>query len=679
MSEAIVFFLPETGVYEYARMLATYADALQRNGIPVIFLACDGNIKGCVYEDAINSKKIANQNVSERLPCAECYRKINIVKKRYGITIHYFSEFISDYEKKEIESIVPFSAEKLINFYYDDINIGNQCKYNFILTYKNDKMYFSESKTISLRNKIVTSIIIRKIIQKILNQVKPKTFVCSQNYYTQASLRNICLEKNIPLYDIETTLFMGYSGAMQYIHNDLAEISSWKHLMHWNSVKTLTVQPERVRDIFDDVYFRNFGKNGHLFSPNKGNTASIYEKLSLDKHKKILVAYPSSEDETPAAKLYYSSFSGKDLKIYEIFDSQIEWLQFLIEFTEEHNFQLVIRMHPRMGKVRSNFASPALLEYEKTFVQLPKNCCIVWPDEPLSSYDIAELADIVLTRGSSMGPELSKIGVPIVAATRTSQYTDSTFIRCPDSREEYVKAMLNTLEIPYSFQILRDAIRFAHFMLFMQTYTIQHGVSEAFPPRLEQDIPIPRASDTDALIMKDIIMGKITPFDINIKNLLHCQKNNDAEEKEKLAIFKGICHLFESTYTLSLTTQDGSRAPVSRMTFFKTQLKKTLPRWALTPLKWCWDIKQTYFPDTFVRKIVVPFHEKNVLKITANPSCYDVCIEKTAQDSTLRILYIADVETTIYFRHGVAISRTSRLFVRLAHLVLDNFSESNFE
>jgi hypothetical protein len=100
------------------------------------------------------------------------------------------------------------------------------------------------------------------------------------------------------------------------------------------------------------------------------------------------------------------------------YDSQFDWLVRACEIVARRDETvLVIRVHP--AEARWGTAQPVEAELTKRVGTLPRNVLLVRPDNPLSSYGLLEVSDLVLCYATTVGLEAAVRGVPVAVAGRT--------------------------------------------------------------------------------------------------------------------------------------------------------------------------------------------------------------------------------------------------------------------
>src|SRR5262249_48888080 len=147
------------------------------------------------------------------------------------------------------------------------------------------------------------------------------------------------------------------------------------------------------------------------------------------------------------------------------FRDQVEWLEALIAYIEpSSDVQLIIRIHPREGANRREKVSSRHLEIlRERFSQPYQHVRIVWPEDPVSSYDLMELADIGLSSWSSTALELARFGTPVVIAfDRHTPFPIGDVVTWDETRDGYFRCIREALRREPSLDLVRYAYRWSH-------------------------------------------------------------------------------------------------------------------------------------------------------------------------------------------------------------------------
>jgi len=205
---------------------------------------------------------------------------------------------------------------------------------------------------------------------------------------------------------------------------------------------------ERVLDWLDAHGAGDHGSNG----PRGKRVISLpedrelLESMGLNPDKPTVTMFPNLTWDTGVI--------GRD----SIFDSVRDWVLSTVEYFEHRpQHQLIIRIHP-LEKSRSS-------EYVGQFVRdrwptLPTNVHIVESEEPLSSYRLLDVTQLVLVYTGNLGIESSMFGMHVVCAGRP-HYGGRGFTREPGSRDAYFKLIERILNDPEETKITEREIELA--------------------------------------------------------------------------------------------------------------------------------------------------------------------------------------------------------------------------
>ena len=173
-----------------------------------------------------------------------------------------------------------------------------------------------------------------------------------------------------------------------------------KQLDRWDRYCNRNLPPNVVADIVDGALYRLEGQGGvSASSPNwKLDLGELTRELKLVPGKKILVAYTSSLDELLCTREFMRVLGFDYARERAPFSDQSAWLSALTAWVgRRSDLHLVIRLHPRIG--HNHRQAGRASQYEKARSELasvPDNVTVIWPESSLSSYNIAEFADVAL-------------------------------------------------------------------------------------------------------------------------------------------------------------------------------------------------------------------------------------------------------------------------------------------
>ena len=249
------------------------------------------------------------------------------------------------------------------------------------------------------------------------SNIKPKGVVYFDNYVIHQSPVISAKEHGIEAY--------GCKHSYPDTHNirfDKHRYMTLKENHHnwWLDYKEFIQTPEVVFQVFKNLNERLIGggSNWYYKKPDSQSKKLLEDLLSQTRYKKIICVFPSSLDEIKAAMSRNLAFDYPITDSFNIFKNQLNWLSETINyFRERQDVVVIFRIHPRMGKnKRLNRISPHISEINTLFEDLPEHLIKIEPEHSISSYSLSNIADLIISSGTTLGLESTAIGVPVVRA-----------------------------------------------------------------------------------------------------------------------------------------------------------------------------------------------------------------------------------------------------------------------
>ncbi|MEK7116775.1 MAG: hypothetical protein AAB837_01250 [Patescibacteria group bacterium] len=541
----VILFIPEAGIYPFIRGLSVLGDSIVKQGGKV-FVTYD---PGIMLRSPIMVKHKMPVNASLEQRAEICKKNTEILKKvlsKYKFSPIDISELVDEKLMQEIESLVADKNNDLENIIYRGFPVGKVAQYDFMLETK-----FPYSPILSNERKALYSAYIKNtaltiaITDRICQKHKPSLLVTFNEYAQSQAVRYSADTHNISRMALTYPVHFNIDASRFLIWKSTFSLFFYLHCQKWNDIKDIPIVPQYIKECWDDVVFRLFGAGGsHIFSTRKeGDPANVFNKLKLDPKKKTVVAYSSSRDERPGLDTIMKVW-GEDSKVVDAFQNQTEWLSVLREYAAKRDdIQIVVRIHPREGKRQFGFDSQHLKQLKEKFTENASNFIIVWPDDPISSYDLVELADICLIAWSSMGHEATRLGVPVLSYASNLTYVDDDFMQVATTPEEYLKKLDYIIDMKYAWRHLVKAVRFYHWRTFIPSLDL----GETVPVDFGDDTIWPEAPESMVPVINDILSGKQDLISYNIKKWQD-SLNDDSLKEESEAMRKGIRYFLDKIF-----------------------------------------------------------------------------------------------------------------------------------
>ncbi len=532
----VLFFTPEAGVVPHFTAQAVVARTLKDRGHKILMIRCHGALVRCPvmdmyilpFEDAI-----ANQKQT----CGQCLHVAKLFQENWGLDFVNMSELLTPDLVTEVVRVMDTAPADLRDLIYDGIPFGKICVIDLVHATKTSRF---DSVTPEVRSAwkqyISAALTSYLIVQRLCRELPVSAIVTHEDYSPLVAARLAGKAAGIPA--VTMTICQHASGDRRRypFFQQPAWGQAFLNIQIWPRFRDLPIPPERVQAAMDDVLDRLRAPNAHVYSPQKTfDPGDFREKLGIPKDKKVLALFTSSLDEMIAATSQQDAIDLPRIRLTQTFKDQIEWIKAVIAFVgNEPGYHLVVRIHPREGaNKREGTRSQHLLMLQEAFDRDYPNCKIIWPETQVSSYDLAEIADLVLVSWSTMGIELSRLGVPILASTygNAPRPWDDFHEWAPTPRE-YFRKLREMVGSEPGLEALTHAFRW--YILHYFGFTIDF--SDVFPAKDFHGVPPYRIPASAAQVERTVLEGEdvVSSYEQGLRN----SRGPDAEKAEAEALMR---------------------------------------------------------------------------------------------------------------------------------------------
>lgn len=539
-----ILFIPEAGIYPFVRGLAVLGDAIKKQGTEVLITRCTGQMIRCplmaMKKFPLNATKAQKESL-----CTICAKRLNCVKQKYKFQIINLADFVNEELIKEIDNALNSSYDDLEKIVFRGFPVGQIAQYDFILETK-----FPYSKNLSPEHKAIYAVYVKNtalaiaVTDELCKKYNPSLLITFNEYAQCQGVRYSAEKRRVARRAMTYPVHFNVDSSRFSIWRSTCEFWRYRHCQNWNEGKNIPISPENVFECWKDALFRMFRVGSHIFSARKNSDpAVIFKKLGLKANRKTIVVYTSSQDERGSVEIAMKIWS-EDNGVKDAFKNQIEWLSVLREYAKHRNdVQIVVRIHPREGHRQFRFDSQHLILLKEKFKKNTDNFFIVWPDNPISSYDLMELANVCLVPWTLMGQECARVGIPVLTYTGNMFYPDDDFMQVAVDKEQYFKKLDGIIEMDYTRSHLLKAIRFYHWRIFLPSLDL----SETVPNDFNAVNFWPFAPPSMIPVINEILMGDEDVIRFNIEKWKK-SLSDDAEKKEKEAFEKAIRFFIDAIF-----------------------------------------------------------------------------------------------------------------------------------
>lgn len=395
---------------------------IQRNldeGNKVFLIDCNGSFKECGFN-----------TYGLKYMCEICKFRENNGLKLLSEKVNRFS--LNDLISTEDKELATTYISKLQSLQKDDECNGfevGEAVYSSYISKTRDRSFTSSSDQEVLKKLAYNSILSYESISRFITEYEIDSlyiFNGRWDYYRAALSAG---RKN----NLEIEVFEDYrkGGFLRVFGDNLPHaIKKKTELINqsWENEKDYEIKKK-----ISDSYFINKrkGKNTTVKNFTSYQTKGKLPIGFID-GVKTFVLYNSSDDEIAAVGTEFDNPYFKD---------QTEGILFIADhFKTNTDVQLIIRMHPNLKGLDRDYLAP-IYDLQSIY----KNIHIVKPEDDVDSYRLLDIADTVITFGSSIGVEATYWDKPVILLGKSFFGLDVAHV--PHNQDGIIE-LLNSSLIP---------------------------------------------------------------------------------------------------------------------------------------------------------------------------------------------------------------------------------------
>lgn len=437
-------FSPYASWNYHTQIELTIARALALRGAEVWVLTCDGLFPVCdVHRRNLNPRKPGSCNV--------CQAESAIAMAEHGVRYHWLSRFVPVNVAREIEAwAAALRDDELAQACWRNAAIGEWALSSALYQERRARPDFADAEfTASFRRQLVSTALAFAGASGAFDELQPDLlFTLNGRFFAHRAAIEVARARGVRFVTHER----GFLKDTLYLHDRELKHELEGDRRLWTLLRERALDDREIDFVERVLHERRFGKGmswSVRYSPPPEEEAGLRAKLSLD-DRPIVALFTSSEDEQAT----FPDWSAG------AFQDGRDWLDATVEIaraTPSHQF--VIRMHPALVSMGSAVA--ALEHSAKLAERLPENCRIVAPKDDVSSYTLADAAEVVVVYYTTMGLEVAARGKQVLCVA-AGWYGHAGFARFVARPSEYASALRDALGRPADVEIARRALRFAH-------------------------------------------------------------------------------------------------------------------------------------------------------------------------------------------------------------------------
>lgn len=532
-----LFLSPEAGLEPFHASQVMLAKTLGEAGHAAVVLSCNGLLPICTVKFA-TLKAPTSWNCAENPVCVACRAARQRTADDYELLEIGVESLLSAADLALVDDVVgrygssPWTAE------YDDIEFGTICMAEVLRDRRKHTVEEFDPQDVELLSGLLrASLAVYLAIERLSTRFNLHQLAYFGEYAYWQAPQVLGMRKGIGLLALSHGYHRDIDRRLLSIRPRHYMVHAFEQIDGWQTYAGYPIKPEVVDEIADGALFRLTNQGGaSTYSPTwSQESEKVFDDLGLSRNRRTLIAYPSSYDEYVciAGQLKALGFAYPDRP--QPFADQETWLRELVLWVSKRSdLQLIVRMHPRMGVGhRHSTISSDYRKLKDAFSSLPSNVVVLWPESKVSSYTIAEFADAALISWSSMGLELARFGVPIVASfQRVGLMPISNFIAFKEKVDEYYAAVEAALDQRTSIAQVAEAFRWTHYLHWGSLI----DVSDVVPTPDFAQVPAfrqPRRQDV-------MLEAMVNRADVTELNMARLDRSEAAHKAEHAAVLNAI-------------------------------------------------------------------------------------------------------------------------------------------
>lgn len=485
-----IFLVPEAGLVPFYASHVILARSVMQAGQRALVMSCNGILPMCSMKSAMRVGATASGDTANPA-CQRCLAQAQVTGEEHGLADMPVESLVSAAERRTIAGILGQYADDVWETTYDGIRFGALAAGETMRwSRRSSRSELTEADAAFGRALLEAALLIYFAVSKLASRYRVTRLSFMGDYSFWLPLQVLADRRNIGLTTIDHGYHNDIDRRMLCLRTGSANVYMRRQAEQWPRHSATPITGETVEKILDDALFRLAAATGlSTHSPTWERLGNrLKDQLGLSHTRKTIVAYSSSMDEFVAVNELMGALGmsyGVDPRPYP---DQVSWMRALCAWVGSRpDLQLVIRLHPRIGAGR-RFFEPAseYAQLREILSETPDNVLVVWPEDKVSSYNLAEIADAALVAWSTIGLELARFGVPVVSSfPDVCPFPVRSFIAFAETPEAYLAAVEAAVAAPASIDRMTEAFRWTHYAF----WSISTDVSDLIPVPDYEEVP----------------------------------------------------------------------------------------------------------------------------------------------------------------------------------------------
>jgi len=554
-NKLILFFTPEAGVLPHYATQCVLARTLKESGHRVLITRCTGLFTRCPVMDMHHLPYNADSSARFQI-CAGCVAAADSMLKAYDLEPFELNHIVTSELVDRVRAELDAWNGDLADFVFEGVHFGEFCAHDVVLAlkiYRFDNI--DEEARLAWKAYILNSLIAYSATNNLCRHESLGAVIHFNDYSLQLGVRMAAIKNNARVFSVSLASHRSVDFRNFVISPDIWRQALYSTIAKWSLWRDLSINSGKIWEIAEDTIVRMTSVFAHIYSSAKTfSPVDLLNQLGLDRSRNTVVAYTSSYDELVAGQKLVNSLGYPQPDISLTFPDQMDWLKSIVEKVENSdNLQLVVRIHPREGINKNNvLVSQHLPLLKSEFSGTLRHCTFIWPEDSVSSYDLAELAHLVLIGWSTIGLELARLGAPVLAINRGTTYPGDDFIEFAETPEEYFKKFDQLLIRPAKLEYVVYAYRYYNCFTFCNAVDMSDIITSSAVTSGFQGLP-PFRMPQETEVIERVLIDNEDIVALNLERLRNSQDQKACrnEQEQIIAALQGLFHYLMTGQELS--------------------------------------------------------------------------------------------------------------------------------
>ena len=480
----VLLFTTEPLVMPHYAANAFLAETLLDDGHEVVTTTCRGGLTSCIGMDSVF---LTYDDPKRPSFCQQCSAVGCKVTQHLALPTVDLSDLITSVVADEVRSVIASHQGHDSNLIYDNVNFGTVAFSATSYTFKKfDPTTLNPAEELHLRHQLDSCLSIYIALKHYLREHNFTHVFAYGQYGINLAACLAAEHSNLRWNLLQHIPHNGVDRQRLFVQQQATTRSRYRNInSEWWDYRDNTFTANDLAESVGDVLARMSSRNPLVYSPTKSASSDVLNELNISANQKVIVAFTSSLDEQIAQDQLDQVIPPsvpRHKPPEQYYQTQLEWLAELKDIAAEHpDWVIVIRIHPREdSNAREKARSQHLESLEKLFSDYPENMRIVWPKDTISSYDLAEVADKILTSFSNISLECARVGVPVATyCNDVSAHPTNDFIKFYQTKEELIEFLESVPSPQATTDQILYSLRYYAFRSFYNSLDFRDTVPES--------------------------------------------------------------------------------------------------------------------------------------------------------------------------------------------------------